>query len=63
MRDILSASCVQSSLAVVEESARSVFVLPSMNVIGSMRGFFDLVACENIFDNIKQLPGYMFFKE
>ena len=43
-RAILSDSCWQSSRAVVAESASSVFVLPSMNVIGSIRGFFDLVA-------------------
>ena len=30
----------------VAESARSVLVLPSMNVMGSIRGFLDLVACE-----------------
>lgn len=43
---IFSASCEQSSLAVVLESARRVFVLPSMKVIGSIRGFLDLVALE-----------------
>ena len=36
---------MQSSLAVVAESQRSVLVLPSMNVMGSIRGFFDFVAC------------------
>lgn len=33
-------------MAVVAESASSVFVLPSMNVMGSIRGFLDLVAWE-----------------
>ena len=36
---------MHSSLAVVAESARRVLVFPSMNVIGSIRGFFDFVAC------------------
>lgn len=43
-RLILSASALHSSLAVVAESARSVFVVPSMNVTGSMMGFLDFVA-------------------
>lgn len=43
-RLILSARALQSSKAVVAESASSVFVVPSMNVTGSMMGFFDLVA-------------------
>ena len=36
---------MQSSLAVVAESASRVFVFPSMNVMGSISGFFDFVAC------------------
>ena len=44
LRPIFSASCLQSSLAVVDESARRVLVLPSMKVMGSIRGFLDLVA-------------------
>ena len=36
---------MQSSLAVVAESARRVFVFPSMKVMGSINGFFDFVAC------------------
>lgn len=40
----MSARALQSSLAVVAESARRVFVVPSMNVTGSMMGFFDFVA-------------------
>ena len=44
LRLILSASALQSSLAVVAESARRVFVVPSMNVTGSMMGFLDFVA-------------------
>lgn len=44
-RLILSARALQSSLAVVAESARRVLVVPSMNVTGSMIGFFDFVAC------------------
>ena len=42
--EILSASWLHSSFAVVAESARRVFVVPSMNVIGNIRGFLDLVA-------------------
>ena len=38
------ASWPHSSLAVVAESAYNVFVLPSMKVIGKIRGFFDFVA-------------------
>ena len=38
------ASCEQSSLEVVAESANNVFVFPSMNVIGNIKGFFDFVA-------------------
>ena len=34
-------------LAVVAESAYSVFVLPSIKVMGNMRGFLDLVACSS----------------
>ena len=52
-RLIFSASCWQSSRAVVAESARRVFVFPSMKVMGSMRGFLDLVAC-----NSSQLGGW-----
>lgn len=43
-RLILSDRALQSSLAVVAESVRSVFVVPSMKVTGSIIGFFDLVA-------------------
>lgn len=52
-RPIFSDNCWQSSLAVVAESANSVFVFPSIKVIGSMRGFLDLVAC-----NSSQLGGW-----
>ena len=41
---ILSDSCWHSSRAVVAESASRVFVLPSMKVMGSIKGFLDLVA-------------------
>ena len=41
---IFSDNCEHSSLAVVAESARRVFVLPSMKVMGSIRGFLDFVA-------------------
>lgn len=44
LRLILSARALQSSLAVVAESASRVLVVPSINVTGSMMGFFDLVA-------------------
>lgn len=44
LRLILSARALQSSLAVVAESARRVLVVPSINVTGSIMGFFDLVA-------------------
>lgn len=44
LRLILSASALHSSLAVVAESARRVFVVPSMKVTGSMMGFLDFVA-------------------
>lgn len=40
----MSARALQSSLAVVAESASSVLVVPSINVTGSMMGFLDLVA-------------------
>lgn len=44
LRLILSARALQSSLAVVAESANRVLVVPSINVTGSMMGFLDLVA-------------------
>lgn len=44
LRLILSDRALQSSLAVVAESVSRVLVVPSMNVTGSMMGFFDLVA-------------------
>lgn len=44
LRLILSARALQSSLAVVAESARRVLVVPSINVTGNMMGFLDLVA-------------------
>lgn len=44
LRLILSARALQSSPAVVAESARRVFVVPSMNVTGNIMGFLDLVA-------------------
>jgi hypothetical protein len=44
LSEILSASWLHSSLAVVAESASNVLVLPSMKVMGSMMGFLDLVA-------------------
>ncbi|TNN77771.1 hypothetical protein EYF80_012069 [Liparis tanakae] len=40
--DTASITALQSSLAVVAESVSSVLVVPSMNVTGSMMGFFDL---------------------
>lgn len=46
----LSVSCIladswsHSSLAVVAESAISIFVVPSIKVMGSVSGFLDLVA-------------------
>ena len=50
MSPILSLSWLHSSRAVVAESARSVLVVPSMKVMGSISGFFDLVACSSSHD-------------
>jgi hypothetical protein len=44
---------LHNSLAVVAESASRVLVVPSMKVMGSMSGFFDLVACSS-----SQLGGW-----
>lgn len=47
-RLILSDSALQSSMAVVAESVNRVFVVPSINVTGSIIGFFDFVALGEI---------------
>jgi hypothetical protein len=44
----LSDNWLHSSLAVVAESASKVLVFPSINVMGSMMGFFDFVAWKQL---------------
>lgn len=56
LRPIFFDNWLQSSLAVVALSARSALVLPSMNVIGNIIGFLDLVDCKDTSERMnKQL--------